>query len=140
MRTSIKFFVLVASILLVFSGCKKYEDGPVFSLLTKKARLTGEWSLDSYSVNEADQTSIFLLLAGNNFKLKIAKDDKYSIVGNLAEEGTWKLTEDKNDIVFRPKNYGDPEKIYRILRLKNKELWFKQTQSTGNVVEYHFKQ
>ena len=33
----------VLAIAIGFSGCKKYEDGPWFSLLTKKQRITGEW-------------------------------------------------------------------------------------------------
>ena len=30
---------------LNFQSCKKYDDGPAFSLRSKKARLTGEWEL-----------------------------------------------------------------------------------------------
>lgn len=28
---------------MLFSSCRKYEEGPAFSLATKTARLSGEW-------------------------------------------------------------------------------------------------
>ena len=34
---------------LVFSSCNKYSEGPNFSLLTKKARVVNDWTLDSYT-------------------------------------------------------------------------------------------
>lgn len=37
-------FGLAASVVGI-SGCKKYPDGPAFSLKSKKARLVGEWEM-----------------------------------------------------------------------------------------------
>lgn len=47
---------ILSSIILVslLGGCKKYDEGPFVSLRSKQARLTGEWSLTSQSVNETD--------------------------------------------------------------------------------------
>ncbi|HIA05317.1 MAG TPA: hypothetical protein EYN71_01140 [Flavobacteriales bacterium] len=45
----LSFFVITV---LIFS-CKKYEEGPSFTLLTKKQRLAGEWNLKSI---DDDQT------------------------------------------------------------------------------------
>lgn len=37
------------------NSCGKYEDGPKFSLLTKKARLAGEWDVKSIGSETLDQ-------------------------------------------------------------------------------------
>jgi hypothetical protein len=36
---------------ILFSSCKKYEEGPSFSLLSKKSRLKGVWELKSIDEN-----------------------------------------------------------------------------------------
>nr|MBC8147482.1 hypothetical protein [Bacteroidota bacterium] len=35
----------IVIILLIFNSCGKYEDGPIFSLKSKTARLVGEWNV-----------------------------------------------------------------------------------------------
>jgi len=39
---------------LAFWSCQKGEDDPFLSLKTRKARLVGEWKLDSYSYSNSD--------------------------------------------------------------------------------------
>ncbi|MDR2010116.1 MAG: hypothetical protein LBQ22_06505 [Bacteroidales bacterium] len=41
----------IAVIAMLFSSCGKYEEGPSFSLATKKARLKGTWELTETKVN-----------------------------------------------------------------------------------------
>lgn len=42
---------IIAVTAMLFSSCGKYEEGPAFSLATKKARLTGDWTLKETSYN-----------------------------------------------------------------------------------------
>jgi hypothetical protein len=122
------------------SSCKKYEDGPSFSLMTKKSRLSGEWSIESVTFNGTDITDAYKLAAGPNFVLEIEKDGKYSIKGNSPESGTWSLGEDKDDIRFMSSKSGATEQSYRILRLTSKEFWIKETTSNGDVYIEKLKQ
>ena len=48
--------VLIAlfSISSVLTSCGKYEEGPSFTLLTKKMRVTGEWTLTAVNNDEVD--------------------------------------------------------------------------------------
>jgi hypothetical protein len=49
-----KFFyaILVSTLILIgLNGCKKYEEGPNFSLRSTKQRVSGEWDITSYTVN-----------------------------------------------------------------------------------------
>ena len=41
--------LLSFAVIFVFSSCNKYSEGPNFSLLTKKARVVNDWTLDSYT-------------------------------------------------------------------------------------------
>jgi hypothetical protein len=129
-----------ALISLTFSSCGKYEDGPKFSLASKKSRLEGEWKIEKALHNEADVTQSYTSLLGANFTWEIEKDGKYTQTGNFADSGTWTLGEDKDDITFLSSASGSTAETYRILRLTSKELWMKQTQSNGDVDEFQLKQ
>jgi hypothetical protein len=136
---SILFIALISSTL--FSACGKYEDGPKFSLASKKSRLAGDWKIEKFLFNSSDQTATYLASVGNDFKMDIEKSGSYKITGSpmVADEGSWKLGEDKDDITFNSSIYtSSSADTYRILRLKSKELWWKQTQPNGDVWETHF--
>ena len=95
MKVYLRTVVLASLLLVLFSSCDKYPNGPSFSLRTKKARLCNEWILASYQIN------------GNEFisnqptvKLAIDKDGTYSISSSATvlgqiqtdyEHGTWTL-------------------------------------------------
>lgn len=128
--------LMLAVVLL--SACNKYEDGPKFSLMTKKARLCGEWVIEEYTIDGADHTSDFKAMMGA-FVLEIEKDGKYRTEGNFPDSGTWDLGEDKDDIFLDSNEEGSDEVSYRITRLKNKELWIKHSDSDGTVHMYHYE-
>lgn len=43
--------VAMFAIALAFTSCGKYEEGPAFSLRSKKARVAGDWKIKEYVVN-----------------------------------------------------------------------------------------
>lgn len=45
---------LVMSQFIFTAGCKKYDEGPAFSLQSKKARIEGSWNVASYTENGVD--------------------------------------------------------------------------------------
>lgn len=122
------------------SSCKKYEDGPSFSLLSKKSRLEGPWKLESATQNGTDITALFVLALGANYVLEIEKDGNYRTEGTNPVKGSWSLGEDKDDIRFMSSAAGSTEESYRILRLTSKELWLKQTDTNGDVYIEKLKQ
>lgn len=125
------YLLLTSLVLITIPSCKKYVEGPKFSLLTKKARLTGEWVLESYSVAGVDETDSQKALLGANFVWEIEKDGKYMMRGNISQDGAWKLGEDKDDIRFTPDGSPSVTVSYRILRLSSKELWLRYTNPLG---------
>ena len=123
---------------LMIVSCGKYEEGPAVSLLTKKQRLTGDWTLESYSSDGVDLTSQMQAVVGSSFEWQIEKDGHYHMTGNINQSGTWELGEDKDDVRFTP-DTGSVDS-YRILRLKNKELKLRYTNSNGTYDIFELKQ
>jgi hypothetical protein len=127
MKTIIKTLSVLLIIAATFSGCKKYEDGPKFSLLTKKMRLCHEWKLTGLSFNGADLT------VPADYKLDIEKSGTYKVTfAGFSGDGTWKLGEDKDDIYMTSSAANSTEDAFRILRLKSKELWLRSTATNGD--------
>lgn len=58
---NLRKFVLIALaaafVVPVLDSCKKGEEDPALSLKSRKGRLKGEWKVDSYEVNEVDESS-----------------------------------------------------------------------------------
>ncbi len=46
-----KLSIYLVLVLIVFSGCKKYEEGPLISLRSKEKRLCQEWELKKIEYN-----------------------------------------------------------------------------------------
>lgn len=136
----IKTVIIAFLAITIIPSCKKYQDGPAFSLLTKKARICGDWSIESVSYNGVDQTAAYQLIVGANFTLDIEKDGKYKIAGNFPDDGAWKFGEDKDDVYFTSSKAGSSEQAYRILRLKSKELWLRSTAANGDQTIIKYKQ
>lgn len=135
MKTTVKIFALIT---LVITACGKYEDGPAFSLITKKARLTGEWVIEEVEYNDADSTTYFAEALGANYVLEIEKDGVYRTEGPSPDKGTWELGEDKDDVRFLSNSEGATESSFRITRLKKSELWMRQTQTNGDVILFKY--
>ncbi len=115
-KSFLSFSLIIALIATMgFSGCKKYEEGPVLTLLTKKARLTGTWELVEVNAQAADY----------DYEITLEKNGDFSAVVEFMSvpiemEGTWELDDDKEKLIFTTDS--DTDELI-ILRLTNSELW-----------------
>ena len=137
-RSSLLF---TAFAMLLLASCGKYEDGPDFTLRSKKARIAGSWTLEKYTVDGVDLTSQ-VTSADLSLSFKYEKDGSYSEVtflsGQVAstKSGTWKLSLNKENLVVI---YTSGTVVaYKILRLTNSELWLQETYG-GDITETHFR-
>lgn len=128
-----KHVFVFSLVILVMGACSKYEDGPSFSLKSKKSRLSGEWVVDSYTYNGVEMKDTLLNQLGANYVLEIEKDGVYRTEGAYPDQGTWELGEDGDDVRFLSNASGSVEISYRILRLASKELWMRHTATNGDV-------
>ena len=138
MKTIIKLLTVVLILITISSACKKYVDGPGFSLLTKKSRLCGDWLYEQYIVDGHDITESIKTASGANFKFIIEKSGSYKFQGLITDDGKWKFGEDKDDVYLTSNMTGSTEQAFRILRLKSKELWLRSTASNGVQTIIHY--
>ena len=125
MHKSFSTFALFSLLLLFVSSCGKYEEGPNFTLLTKKTRMVGTWELTSSTSNgtTVDLTQI-------TSKYILSKDGTYAFSSSvtifgipvpLSEFGKWEFSEDKLQLLLTPDNSTNVNAV-NILKLTNKEL------------------
>ncbi len=131
-------FLIMTMMAVSFFSCGKYEDGPAVSLLTKKQRLDGEWSLVLVLNNGVDVTTFYPTDHGYIFD----KNGSYKKISNGVETtGTWEFNSDKTEILVTAENSPDAD-AYEVLRLKNKHFWWKRTIVSGSqtdVIEEHYE-
>ena len=115
--------IATAAVVLNFSSCK-YEDGPNFTLRSKKGRLVCEWSAKVWADQILDDDVVLNLEFEDDNDVKIHIEYSYTYYGQTYEYsydalGSWKWTDKKEGIILDMD--GD---IYdfTILRLTSKEL------------------
>ncbi|MFN6945952.1 MAG: hypothetical protein ACK4ND_13470 [Cytophagaceae bacterium] len=109
------FFIMLMGI----SSCGKYEEGPKFSLASKKGRICNKWKLNEKFENGIKQS----LISDDVYLIELTKE--HSVIGYRGSTsmlwGTWSFDETKEHLVIVDRQGN----IYtsKILRLKKKELW-----------------
>ena len=147
--TGLSVFIVL---LLIFSSCGKYEDGPAFSLRTKKMRATGEWEIDKMLVNGEEQDGSIESEEGEDeeefdmdidfsamtFELK--SDNSASISLNafgmtFSDEGKWEFTNNKEDLrIYDFDGIGAGfNSENEITRLTNSEMWLVDRDGSDEV-------
>ena len=119
--------LLIASTGLTVSSCGKYDDGPGFSLLTKKMRLTGQWDPKEYVDSNGNTTS-----DNSSDYFEVKKDGTYTVTsGSFSINGTWEFTSSKEKIktTYTSGNVTTTDE-QTIDRLTNKELWLKDSDGS----------
>ena len=100
-------FLFSFVVIFLLGACNKYSEGPAFSLLTRKARISNDWTLQSYT---KDGTELFDVNAEEQ-NLSIEKDGSYSrttisnVLGQLqstSSNGTWTFENSQSDVNFLP--------------------------------------
>ena len=138
----IVFYILLSTIsTILLISCKKYPDGPGISVISKKERLSNVWHLASYFENGVDKTTDFNN-AFQNAVITINKTGDYSLkykawgLINYSESGTWRITNKNANFETNPTSGSGSVGSHRILRLKEQELWYEDTDANGTK-EYH---
>lgn len=122
---------------LVLGSCKKYEEGPGFSLRSKNARVAGDWKLEKSIYNGQDEP---LDADDKDDVWKFDKDGTFEFQdpGTSTEKGTWAFDNKKEKITltFDGSSFA---LVVEVIRLTNKEFWFKFIDGT-DVQETHLMQ
>jgi len=149
------FFVLFSSTFFLTESCKKYEDGPLLNIYSKRSRVEGNWDVESFTVNGADSTEVLKSKTYyGRYEFSKEKEGKYMMAfyharysSSYFKTGHWEFKNDKNDllIVFNDLSgvavhsmgpYGADNVTWEIRRLKTTQLWMR---TTYNGIEYYLK-
>ena len=130
-----KLLLITASLMLLFvAGCKKYPEGPSFSLLTKKSRLCGEWKLKETVSNGTTTTNS----TPDAITLTIKKDGTYTYSYTIAgttgtSTGKWEFASSKEHIKWTTTNSNGSTSSSedQITKLESKEIWFKDLTNSS---------
>lgn len=131
-------FILAAVTVLSVASCGKYEEGPGFSLRSKKARITGVWDAKEYVQSNgtvtADTDPETLELTKDGSAIYNSNDPN----GSFSLNGTWDFASDKEQVELTFTFFGssDTERS-TIVRLTNDEMWLKDTD--GDMIKYEKK-
>ncbi|MFZ6051648.1 hypothetical protein [Halocola ammonii] len=123
----------------LFTSCSKYEEGPLISFRSKKARISNTWQIEQALDDGEDVTDQY-----DQYELEMLDDGDASLaalytLGDLTFEyetdGTWSFEDSKEQLQLDFED-DDADRLYDILRLKEKELWLKEA---GGNIELHLK-
>jgi hypothetical protein len=124
-------FFFIGAFLLV-AACGKYEEGPSLSLRSKKARVANEWAIAyAYKFDDMkDKTTDYI-----NETWEFKKDGDFTERESdiVDKAGTWDFMSDKEEIVI---SFPTKVKKYKILRLKENEMWLKDHEEELHLVTY----
>ncbi|NLA23414.1 MAG: hypothetical protein GX879_00450 [Bacteroidales bacterium] len=129
---------IIAIVAISFSACQPYEEGPSFSLLSKKTRLAGTWEVTDWTANG---TSIEDVLSTKP-EYQFFKDGtgSLSLVVPLlnirvSEELEWQFLNNGEQIKLRIKKQEnwDPWNTYNIVKLYNTEMVVEHTSKENDI-------
>ena len=117
-------------ILVVASGCRKYNEGPGLSLRSKTARVSNEWKVES-AYDYKDSVTVTQDYMGETWEF--TKDGEFMERdnGTIEKNGTWNFTPEKDSL--QVKVITDIDSYY-ILRLKENEIWLRDKDEELHLV------
>lgn len=160
MKKLLGIFALLTIVSAIFFSCAKYEDGPAFSLKTKKARLAGDWQIEKILVDdkEMDLTggddSLGISMSLDMITFTFEKDGTgkitFSIWGfSIDTDLTWEFGDGKETLAISIDESAEMEGEFSmfsgdneltIQRLTDKELWLKYEETVAGVtVTYEYQ-
>lgn len=128
------------TMVLCFSACKKYDDGPLISLTSREERIANTWVIDKAIEDGADVTTSY-----DNYVLTLTTahgaslSAQYVLFGvpiSTETNGTWSFENNDETLVL---DFEDDvaDGTYQILRLTEPELWLRKT---GDDLELRLKE
>lgn len=103
------------------SSCGKYEDGPGFSLLSKKARVVGDWEVKSIGADVfGTEYSVDLSFEKNGSLMFTYSYNYQGSSQSYSYAGSWDFASDKEQLSMIVD--GNVE-LFEIKRLTNNEMW-----------------
>lgn len=140
---NLTYLTLAGATAVGVSSCGKYEDGPNFSLRTKKARVVGDWNVKSIGSQVLGVQDIGGVQYGYTVNMEFDKNGSViqtynytygSYSASYSYAGDWDFSSNKEYLILTMDGYSD---TLEIKRLTNKEMWLDDdyTEVDGEIVK-----
>ena len=118
----ITYLTLSGAAALSLPGCGKYEDGPKFSLLTKKSRVVGQWDVKSIgpTVLQSQGVTINFEFDKSGSLIQTASYSYYGYNQTFTYAGSWDFASDKEQLLL---TIDGSSELFEIKRLTSNEMW-----------------
>ncbi len=138
---NIKFYLftilLISLVGTLIPSCKKGDDDPAISLISRKDRFTNTWTLSMYEKNGTSQdisgTTYTYLVRNDGTLTQTVEGTIFGQTTRTVTDGTWLFLNDDEDVKI---TIGNDVTIYNIQRLAAHELWLRKTTSTDTYTYY----
>ena len=113
---------------MTFASCKKYDEGPIISLRSKKERVANTWQIEAAYNDGEEVTEEY-----EEYTVKFTKDGDAELAalyswGDFSFEyetnGTWSFMNNAEELEVDYEN-DDADEVYQILKLEEDELWLR---------------
>ena len=152
LKRSIKTFVIPGFLLLVMAtsfGCRKYENGPWFTLRSKEGRVINSWKYELVLRNGLDVTAgqpeLSIVYSestiGFNDNKRFSTIITYSDTLNFPpqrHDGTWAFSDNHEDLILTydlPGPLAGDTQTWVITKLREHQLWAEESFD-NNLYEY----
>ena len=140
---NLTYVTLAGATAVGVSSCGKYEDGPNFSLRSKKARVVGDWNVKSIGSQVLGVQDIGGVQYGYTINMEFDKNGSViqtynytygSYSASYSYAGDWDFSSNKEYLILTMDGYSD---TLEIKRLTNKEMWLDDdyTEVDGEIVK-----
>lgn len=134
-------------------ACKKYEDGPWFTLRGKEARVVNSWEYELVLRNGLNVTEGLPepgTIKYSSSKIGFNDENRFSTVLVFSDsvgspstrfDGSWMFSESEEDIILiydQPAPIQGDTQVWRITKLRESELWAEEDFG-NNLYEYRLK-
>lgn len=147
MKKIVSLSTMFIALMILFSSCGKYEEGPMISIQSKEARVAGTYTLvQAYKngLENPDKVEFYenttYLYNEDGTGEKQYKES--SII--VTTEFEWEFSDDESKLLKREKSLisGNFEewKEFVIIRLTDTEMWLQEYDIADNEWEYHFEE
>lgn len=134
---------LIALTTTVIPACKKYEDGPYISFVSRKERVVNAWMVDKVFKNDEEITGAYKneypnlkwVFSGNGDVVRT-----YDVLGiSTSAIGRWGLRSADEELYFTLNNIAgeETEYIWTIQKLMQEDFWVSYVEGK-DTYEYRF--
>ncbi|MDD2634915.1 MAG: lipocalin family protein [Bacteroidales bacterium] len=137
MKKNIILITITVLLLTGFSACTTYDEGPGFTILSAKARITGTWEQTELYINDNLQSGTLKIEFSFNSDGTGTRSTTIDAI-TTSNDIDWQLNDDKTLIMY--KNTGDSEwDETTIIRLTNKELWIEENSVIFGMMQFRYE-